>query len=240
MHKVTQSKRPWRPRMAVLLSTALLGVMLSGCGNQGGQATEPASTGKVESTTQAATEAESVTEAQSATKPESATETEPMTESASATTAESTPAQTTAEDAGANAKSGDGQDLLSLEYTSDGDTPTITTVVFHLNEGTVEVNALASSMYELAYESTYSVADNKLVIDTVTGITATDTSGVAKVIGLPETMEGSVFHTVSDNAGAVTLTIQFGDPEKPDEAALLGEITLEADMLTQLGMLAAN
>lgn len=236
MHKVTQSKRPWRPRMAVLLSTALLGVMLSGCGNQGGQATEPASTGKVESTTQAPSE----TEAQPSTKSESATETEPMTESASATTAESTPAETTAGEAGANAKSGDSQDDLTLEYTSDGDTPTITTVVFHLSEGTVEVNALASSMYELAYESTYSVADNKLVIDMATGITATDISGVAKVIGLPETMEGNVFHTVSDNAGAVTLTIQFGDPEKPDEAALLGEITLEADMLTQLGISAAN
>ena len=137
-------------------------------------------------------------------------------------------------------QAGTDQDSIRLEYNSGGDTPTITTVIFHLNTGVVEVNALASSMYELIYESAYKVEDNNLTIDMVSAITATDISGVAKVIGLPETMDGNVIHTVSEKDGAVMLTIQFGDPENLDEAAVLCEIELTEDVLAKINEAAEN
>lgn len=241
MFKVKQGKKRAQSRLAALTAAVLFGVMLSGCGNAGGQSSQPAATDKTEPATQAgATEAMTETEPEAATaKTEtgpdaSVAETEPAAETESAANAQSGQETKAGDATQAGAKAGDGQDQLTLEYNSGGDTPTITTVVFNLNDGTVEVSALASSMYEVTYTSTYSVADNKLAIDTATDLTATDTSGVAKVIGLPETMPGNAVHTVSDNGDGAMLIIQFGDPDKLDEAALLGEIEVTADMLAQL------
>lgn len=137
-------------------------------------------------------------------------------------------------DAQPDVKSEADEASISLEYNTGGDTPTITTVIFHLDKGSVEVNALASSMYELSYETTYKLEDNVLSLGTVDDITATDISGVAEILGLPKTLTASAFHTVSDNAGATVLTILFGDPQKPEEATVCFEMALEASVLDQI------
>ena len=210
MNQILWRKKSLRTKLSVLLVFVLIGTMLSGCSMPGMLRAEAAETAG----TTSGAEIESL--------------------------GETDEAKDAAKDSGGESKSGAGEDALLLEYNSGGETPTITTVTFFPDKGMVEVNALASSMYELTYKSAYTMDDGKLAIDTVSDLTATDTSGVAKVIGLPETMTASAFHTVTDEDGASMLTIRFGDPEKSEEAAILCEIKLSEETLSILNEAAAN
>lgn len=121
-----------------------------------------------------------------------------------------------------------------LEFVGDGDSPTITTVTFHLNDGTVDVVSAASGAYDLAYQTTFTIADGVLNIADVSDLTAVMKEDMIPiyngVLGLPVELPGTAIHQVTDGS----LTILFGDPANTAEAAELGVFTISDELLAQL------
>ena len=78
-------------------------------------------------------------------------------------------------------------------------------------------------------ETTYTVTDGQLTIATASGVTAADVTGVAGLIGLPETMTGDVTHTVTVDGDQMKLTVMFADK-------MIGEFMLDSTSQEQLGL----
>ena len=117
-----------------------------------------------------------------------------------------------------------------LEFVGEGDAPTVTTVTFHLTDGTVDVVSSASGAYDLVYQTTFTIADGVLDIADVSDLTAVMKEDMIPiyngVLGLPVELPGNAIHQVTDG----NLTILFGDPANTAEAANLGSFALDMEV----------
>ena len=119
-----------------------------------------------------------------------------------------------------------------LEYTGEGDTPTVTTLTFHVGDGTVDVVSCASGLYDLSYQTTYIISDGVLILTNVKDLTAVMLEAMQPVFGafLPVEMSGNAIHSFADGV----LTIYYGTEDNLAEAAVLGTFTIDADTLAVL------
>ena len=119
---------------------------------------------------------------------------------------------------------------LVYEYTNGVEgTPTTSTVIFDPATGKVSVTFLASSMYQGNYETAFTSENDQLVISTVEAVDATDISGMAAIVGLPEVLTSSINHVVESVDGGVKLTIWF-DGGDGDDALLFEMMILQEDL----------
>ena len=127
-------------------------------------------------------------------------------------------------------------DDLSFSYTSE-DGASTATVVFHTDTQTVSVEALASSIYQVSFETTFSNNNGMLALREVNDCTAKMAQELIDAgMGafLPVEMTAPVFYEITEQDGGAAVKMLFGDPEKPEEAAVVADIRIDADSLATI------
>lgn len=127
------------------------------------------------------------------------------------------------------------EDLVVRYYDGDTNAPTMTTITFHMADGTIEVSALVKSMYTAEYTAPFSVQDGVLVIEDVENVDANMTDEAASSFFatiFPKSMTGLVWHIIEGDH----VTILFGDPNGTDDPAVIADVTLTEEEAAVLGL----
>ena len=134
-------------------------------------------------------------------------------------------------------KKTDGKVLLELEYVKEGESTSSTATIRFYDDRTFTCEALASSLYEVDYSTSYD-AQNGLKIETVKEYTShvvEEGKTVVKLMGLPNKLTFNIVHLVEENKdGSVTLTIQTDTGDTETEPAVIGVYELSKAQLKEL------